>query len=95
MEPSVKRIKWLLTHNYNVEYWTNGNIGSEYYIKNGKKDGVCKSYYITGELFSIEFYKNGKNFGLYRKYWPNGKIKESYYWSEKDGYYENYSPHKE
>lgn len=56
-----------------------GQIVSEYYVKNGKLEGVCKDYYKNGQLSSEENYKNGKLEGLSKWYYENGKLMEEVY----------------
>ena len=43
--------------------------------KNGKEDGLLKSYYPSGKLNSEMPYKNGKEEGQQKDYYESGKIK--------------------
>jgi len=43
--------------------------------KNGKEDGVLKSYYPSGELNSEMPYENGGKEGIQKDYYKSGKLK--------------------
>jgi antitoxin component YwqK of YwqJK toxin-antitoxin module len=43
-----------------------------FFLKDRKKEGVCKSYNNNGVLLSISNYKNGKLDGEYRSFYQNG-----------------------
>ena len=41
-------------------YFTNGEVRSEANFKNGKREGLSKTYYENGAYKYIDTYKNGK-----------------------------------
>ena len=43
-----------------MRYWKNGNLRYEWYFKDGKQDGVSKSWWPSGQIKSIQNYMNGK-----------------------------------
>jgi antitoxin component YwqK of YwqJK toxin-antitoxin module len=54
----------------------NGNIASEFEIKNGVKNGIEKVYFENGNTENISEYKNGLLHGLTKNYYENGKLEE-------------------
>jgi len=42
------------------KYWSNGNLGSETYYKNGLEDGIQTHWYEDGKKRLESEYKNGK-----------------------------------
>ena len=59
---------------YNLKTYTTGYWG-EYYTKNGKKEGLNKTYYPSGALSSEWNYKNGVEDGYMKSYYKNGQLK--------------------
>ena len=51
-------------------------IKEEYFIHNGKKEGVYKSYHYNGQLYKEVNYIDGIENGIEKSYWINGKLKE-------------------
>lgn len=49
-------------------------------FKEGKKNGVWKSYYCNGSLKSEITYADDKKLGWAKIYWANGKIMEEGFW---------------
>ncbi len=60
---------------YLTEYFENGQISKEGPYKNGKRDGLWKTYYKTGELWSEIYFNNGQPDSNTTAYYPNGKIR--------------------
>ncbi len=60
--------------------------------KNGKLDGLYKTYYFSGKLKEQKTYINGKENGEWKKYYIDGKLKESgdFINGELEGLYESY-----
>ena len=65
---------------YQTEYFENGQISKEGPYKNGRRNGLWKTYYKTGELWSKIYFKNGLSDSITTAYYPNGKIRyEGFY----------------
>jgi len=64
-----------LVPGYQTEYFENGQISKEGPYKNGKRDGLWKTYYKTGELWSEIYFNNGQPDSNTTAYYPNGKIR--------------------
>ncbi len=60
---------------YQTEYFENGQISKEGPYKNGKRNGLWKTYYKTGELWSKIYFKNGLSDSVTTAYYTNGKIR--------------------
>lgn len=56
-------------------YWLTGKPMAEYFIINGKTDGVFKKFHENGALKEEKFYKNGKANGPCTTYSENGNIR--------------------
>ena len=56
------------------EYYSNGILKKEYYIRNGKFEGAYKAFYENGNIQAIGQHKNGKMTGIWKYYWTNGNI---------------------
>lgn len=54
--------------------WENGQLEMEVNLKNGKPDGLWKSYHKNGQLRQEGTYKNGKQNGLFTGYHQNGRL---------------------
>ena len=69
------------------DVFSNGQLKSEYNYKDGKRDGLHKSWYHHGQLEREENYKNGKKDGLYKSWDVNGKLlqEKNYKNGKKDG----------
>ena len=57
-------------------YYKNGEIKTFVIFKNGKRNGVYKSYYEDGTILLESMYINGVQEGFEKCYYNNGKIKE-------------------
>jgi antitoxin component YwqK of YwqJK toxin-antitoxin module len=55
---------------------------TDYNYKNGKLDGVQKTYYKNGKLFVESTYKNGKADGLKKLYYKDGQLWETQIYKE-------------
>jgi antitoxin component YwqK of YwqJK toxin-antitoxin module len=53
-------------------------------FKNGKNEGLYKSYWEDGSLFAKGNYKNGKEEGVWIYYSEDGSV-----WKERSGTYKN------
>ena len=49
-------------------------LKEEYFMMNGKKEGIYKLYSSNGELFSEVNYIDGKMNGVYKSYYSNGQL---------------------
>jgi antitoxin component YwqK of YwqJK toxin-antitoxin module len=58
--------------------WDKGKIRSVTLWRNGKREGISKSYYENGGVERVMNYSNGELDGLYRTYYENGQLKEDY-----------------
>lgn len=58
-----------------IAYYYNGNISSQYTIKNRVYQGVYKIFYPDGKLQEERIYDFGAESGPIKEYYPNGKIK--------------------
>ena len=65
----------------NKEYYKDGNLKSEYFIKNDKIDGIYKEFYESGELKLVANYNNGHLNGASRVFYKNGSIKSIEYFT--------------
>ncbi len=59
---------------FNTEYYNNGDIKSQVFIINGKKEGEYKKYYKNGILGSCYNYTNDIKNGECKHYHIDGKI---------------------
>ncbi|MEE9407593.1 MAG: hypothetical protein V3V28_05910 [Polaribacter sp.] len=59
------------------EYYNTGQLLSEFYLENGKKDGLFRSYYKNGKLKVVHNYKNDKRIdsSIYYYKQPKQKVK--------------------
>ena len=81
-----------------IEYWENGQVLSQIYYLEGKRDGSCRHWYKNGQLMNEGFYKNGKMTGSFISYYENGQIEshgtfkytKSGIYSRKDGVWKYY-----
>ncbi len=48
-----------------------GQLRSEVNYKNGKADGVCKTYYLNGKLQSESVFKDGEQEGVNKVFYEN------------------------
>lgn len=82
--------------NFKREYYSNGKVKKEYYLKNGLLNGRYKEFYPSGNLKFIHNYIDNKNIGissfysddkdsnLLRKvFWENDSIGEEVIYSKK------------
>ncbi len=56
------------------EYYHRGELYSEVFMINGKKEGEYRSYYPNGKLCIICNYVNDKIIGEYKQYHQNGQL---------------------
>jgi antitoxin component YwqK of YwqJK toxin-antitoxin module len=75
-------------------YYDTGELLSEVYMVNGKKNGIYKKYHKNGQLWMICSYIDDKKNGEYKRYWWSGQLKQicSYTDDKKNGeskYYHN------
>jgi antitoxin component YwqK of YwqJK toxin-antitoxin module len=80
-------------HEIKITYYPDIKTIEENIIyKNGKRDGLCESWYGNGQLFNKCNYKKGKKNGLYEKYYKNGKLDKncSFKNRNRDGLYEEW-----
>ena len=64
---------------YEKEYYNDGALLKEGKLKDGKRDGLWKSFRRDGILWSDGNYKNGLRNGITTTYHPNGEV---YYMGE-------------
>ena len=67
-------------------------LKEEYFICDGKKEGLNKLYWSDGQLLSKVNYIDGKMNGIYESYWRDGQLlsKVNYIDGKMDGIYESY-----
>ena len=58
-----------------VVKYPDGNLSFEANFKDGKREGLAKTYYINGNLWAETNYKNGKQDGLKKTYDVSGNLK--------------------
>ncbi len=56
------------------EYYLTGELYSEVFVINGKREGEYKSYYKDGNIWIICNYINDIIHGEYKQYHQNGKL---------------------
>ncbi len=56
------------------EYYSTGELETEWFEVNGKKEGESKSYYSTGKLMLVSNYVNDKIAGEFKLYYENGQF---------------------
>jgi antitoxin component YwqK of YwqJK toxin-antitoxin module len=61
-------------------YHDTGELLSEVYVIDGKKNGIYKEYYYSGQLWVICSYTDDKINGEYKIYYPSGKLIEKHYY---------------
>ena len=77
------------------QWYKNGQIASEYYYKDGLKDGTHKQWYNNGQPFTYKEYKDGKLEGEFKEWFYNGKLyiqtnyKDGEYQGENKRWYDN------
>ncbi len=59
------------------QFYSNGNIESIGYLKNGLKDSTWKYWYDSGILSMEATYKQGKLYGVLRTWLPDGSASET------------------
>jgi len=71
------------------EYYGNGTVWKESYLKNGKLNGIYREYYENGNLRLIHHYSNGKNIDSSTYFYPktNENVRIKKYWFRNDSYY--------
>ncbi|RLD63579.1 MAG: hypothetical protein DRJ01_03360 [Bacteroidetes bacterium] len=81
---------------YNIFYYGNKQISSEGMMKDGKPEGLWKSYYVNGNLKSIGKWYNNQLDSVWCFYNEEGLIssKINYLYGKKNGYYYNYDFYK-
>ena len=58
-----------------VDYWQNGQIGSELSYLDGIQDGWTRGWHENGVLRKETFYRTGKATGTRSEWHPNGQLK--------------------
>lgn len=68
-------------------YYYNGNVSTQYFIKNNEYNGSYKIFYPSGVLQEERNYEYGYEVSPTIKYYPNGKISriENYYYGDLNG----------
>jgi antitoxin component YwqK of YwqJK toxin-antitoxin module len=56
------------------EYYSEGNLMTEWNYKDGLFEGLCKMYYKDGKIMAESNYKNGILNGISKKYYKTGDI---------------------
>jgi antitoxin component YwqK of YwqJK toxin-antitoxin module len=56
-------------------YDDNGNLESEFMLKDGKLHGTAKSFYANGQISDIYYFVNGKKHGASKEYDEEGNLK--------------------
>ena len=56
------------------EWWESGQLYSQCFNKNGKKDGEFKSWYENDIQNAYCFYKNGVKEGEFKSWYDNGQL---------------------
>lgn len=57
-----------------TKYYPNGNIKSEYIIRDGKANGMLKMFYLSGKIEYEVNIKNGLREGVEKSYYENGNL---------------------
>lgn len=57
------------------EYYPNGKIMREYFLKDGKIEGSYKLYSTIGKLVSDQYFKDGEPNGYLKTYYESGQLK--------------------
>ena len=57
-----------------IEKYPNGQIKSEFSMKDNKKNGIAKFYYESGKISAEAEYKNDKVIGIVKEYYEEGGI---------------------
>ncbi len=58
------------------KYFGNGQLESEVFYKNGKREGLAKLYYPSGQLKAEGVFKNGKLEGAVKEYDEKGSLRQ-------------------
>jgi antitoxin component YwqK of YwqJK toxin-antitoxin module len=56
-------------------YDQDGNLVSEYFVKNNVSNGISKDFYKNGSVEYLATYKNGQLDGLTKNFYENGNLK--------------------
>jgi hypothetical protein len=80
--------------NVEKEYFSNGNIRAEYFLKDGKLNGLKKVYYESGKINWEAFYKNDTLNGIYREFSESGIliVEGAFFRGQQHGLFEIYYP---
>src|SRR5690606_17297581 len=62
------------------EYYSDGKIKADYYIKNNKLDSIFITYYPSGNKESKSFYSEGKRVGESIQYYESGCLMTLFYY---------------
>ena len=72
-------------------YGNRGQLRREGNIKDGKRDGLWRSYYHKNGTLQEELnFKDGKKDGLWRWYNENGQLRYEGYWKDGGKYYDTF-----
>ncbi|MHC4357433.1 MAG: toxin-antitoxin system YwqK family antitoxin [Planctomycetota bacterium] len=58
------------------EYYGSGALRAEWYVRDGRPEGIYKTYYESGQLHQELNYKNGKPEGIVNEYYESGQLHE-------------------
>ena len=58
-----------------IQLHPNGELAGEFYVKEGRRDGLQRTWYKNGQLWSECSFSNGKKNGLYRQWYETGELK--------------------
>lgn len=77
----------------NFKYWYRGKLYVESTFREGKADGVSKSWYENGQIKEDQTIRNGKQDGFCRGWYSNGQLKyeRTYIDSKLDGVLRNWN----
>jgi len=76
LKPTNEEAKFLLLHDLQKQYYTNGRIKAKYYMLDDKMDGEYKSWHQNGNMSICCFYKKGVLHGDYTDWYQNGQLWE-------------------
>ena len=59
-----------------VSHYSNGQLKTEFQIKDGRKNGVCKEWYNNAQIKTLCRHKSGKKIGKCINWYKTGKKKK-------------------
>lgn len=66
------------------DYYSNGQLQSEYTFKDDEYHGLHRDWYENGQLKYEAIYREGNVYGLCRKWSKNGLLNSAKYWFNND-----------